>query len=43
MTSGERNQAQRYIRSIQRSLAQLEGLVKEIQGRIRGYQFPEGM
>ena len=31
MTSGERNQAQRYIRSIQRSLAQLEGLVKEIQ------------
>ena len=32
MTSGERNQAQRYIRSIQRSLAQLEGLVKEIQG-----------
>lgn len=32
MTSGERNQAQRYIRSIKRSLAQLEGLVKEIQG-----------
>ncbi len=32
MTSGQRNQAQRYIRSIRRSLAQLEGLVKEVEG-----------